>query len=280
VRLVTFDNCGQPTPGVRIGDRVHDASWLAPSLELIIALLAEGLETLEGVEEAPSLAASETELLPPLTDPSKIICIGLNYADHAAETGAVLSEYPVLFPRWNTTLVPHDGELLRPAASDKFDYEGELVAVIGKGGRNIALDDALDHVFGYSIFNDASVRDYQRMTSQFTPGKNFDGTGAFGPEIVTADELPLGARGLRITTTVAGEVLQDSNTDKLIFDVAALVHHISKVMTLEPADIIVTGTPNGVGAARTPPRWLLPGETVEVSIDSIGTLRNVVAQGV
>lgn len=283
MRLVSFDNCGQPTPGVRLGDRVHDAGWLAPSTEALVLLLAEGIADLSGIERAPSLPVDEVVLLPPLTDPGKIVCVGINYADHAAETGAALPPFPVLFPRWANSLVGHGQSLLRPALSDALDYEGELVAVIGRGGRNIPLDDALDHVFGYSIFNDASVRDYQRLTSQFTPGKNFDGTGGFGPELVTSDELPLGARGLRLTTTIEGaggrEVLQDSTTANLIFDVAALVHHISSVMTLEAGDVIVTGTPDGVGMARTPPRWLVPGEVVEVTIEGIGTLRNPVAQG-
>jgi acylpyruvate hydrolase len=284
MRLVTYDNCGRPTPGVRIGDRVHDAGWLAPSTEVLVTLLAEGLEDLEGVERAPSLPLAEVTLLPPLCDPGKIVCVGINYADHAAESGASLPPFPVLFPRWANSLVGQDQPLHRPAVSEAFDYEGELVAVIGRGGRNIALAEALDHVFGYSIFDDASVRDYQRMTSQFTPGKNFDGTGGFGPEIVSADELPAGASGLRITTTVEGpggrEVLQDSTTGKLIFDVAALVHHVSTVMTLDPGDIIVTGTPDGVGAARKPPRWLVPGEVVEVAIEGIGVLRNPVVQGI
>jgi acylpyruvate hydrolase len=279
MRLVTYDNCGNPTPGMRIGDRVHDLGWLAPSLEVVVTLLAEGFETLGGVERAPSLALDDVTLLPPLMQPGKIVCIGLNYADHIGETGNTASDFPVLFPRWPNCLVGHGAPLLRPEASTAFDYEGELVAVIGEGGRNIPMDDALDHVFGYSIFNDASVRDYQRRTSQYTPGKTFDGTGGFGPEIVTADELPPGARGLRLTTTVAGEVLQDATTDLLIFDVAALVHHISTVMTLDPGDLIVTGTPSGVGAARKPPRWLVPGETCEVTIEGIGTLSNPIEQG-
>jgi 2-keto-4-pentenoate hydratase/2-oxohepta-3-ene-1,7-dioic acid hydratase in catechol pathway len=245
----------------------------------IVGALAAGIEGLAGWEDEPSVALADVVLLPPVPDPPKIICVGINYADHAAETGATLPDYPVLFARYTTTLVPHGEPLLVPTASQQLDYEGELVAVIGDGGRNIPLDQALEHVAGYSIFNDGSVRDFQRKTTQFTPGKNFDGTGGFGPEIVTADELPPGAAGLRITTTVEGEVLQDSHTGNLIFDVAHLVEAISGVLTLEPGDIIVTGTPDGVGAARKPPRWLRVGETVDVTIEGIGTLRNTVAAG-
>jgi 2-keto-4-pentenoate hydratase/2-oxohepta-3-ene-1,7-dioic acid hydratase in catechol pathway len=279
MRLVTFENCGQASPGVRIGDRIHDISWFAPSTEVAITLLAEGIDTLEDAAQAPSVAVADVPLLPPLLEPGKIICVGINYASHADETGSKRADFPVLFPRWPNSLVGHEEALLMPTVSEQLDYEGELVAVIGRGGRNIPLESALDHVFGYSIFNDASVRDYQRRTSQFTPGKNFDGTGGFGPEIVSADELPPGAKGLRLRTTVAGETLQDASTAELIFDVADLVHLISTVMTLEPADIIVTGTPAGVGAARKPPRWLLVGERVEVEIEGIGVLANVVEAG-
>jgi acylpyruvate hydrolase len=275
MRLVSYVHDGHVRAGVRVDERVHEL----PRSMSIVGALAAGIEGLAGWEDEPSVALADVVLLPPVPDPPKIICVGINYADHAAETGATLPDYPVLFARYTTTLVPHGEPLLVPTASQQLDYEGELVAVIGDGGRNIPLDQALEHVAGYSIFNDGSVRDFQRKTTQFTPGKNFDGTGGFGPEIVTADELPPGAAGLRITTTVEGEVLQDSHTGNLIFDVAHLVEAISGVLTLEPGDIIVTGTPDGVGAARKPPRWLRLGETVDVTIEGIGTLRNTVAAG-
>jgi 2-keto-4-pentenoate hydratase/2-oxohepta-3-ene-1,7-dioic acid hydratase in catechol pathway len=275
MRLVSYVHDGQVRSGVRADERVHRL----PGSLSIAASLAGGPDALEGWDAEPAVALADVRLLPPVPDPAKIICIGLNYADHAAETGQPPPTYPVLFPRWNTTLVAHGDPLLVPQASSQLDYEGELVAVIGEGGRNIPLADALEHVAGYSVFHDASVRDFQRKTTQYTPGKNFDGTGGFGPEIVTADELPPGAAGLRISTTIGGEVLQDSNTSNLIFDVAHLVEVISGVLTLEPGDLIVTGTPAGVGAARTPPRWMVPGEVVEVTIDCIGTLRNPIAAG-
>jgi 2-keto-4-pentenoate hydratase/2-oxohepta-3-ene-1,7-dioic acid hydratase in catechol pathway len=275
MRLVSYVHNGQVRAGVRVEDRVHE---LPRSLSIESALAA-GPEGLGGWQDEPSVALAAVQLLPPVPDPPKILCIGLNYADHAAETGAKLPDYPILFPRYTTTLVADGEPLLVPTASEQLDYEGELVAVIGDGGRNIPLADALEHVAGYSVFNDGSVRDYQRKTTQFLPGKNFDGTGGFGPEIVTADELPPGAAGLRLTTTVDGEILQDSHTGNLIFDVAHLVEAISEIMTLEPGDLIVTGTPNGVGAARKPPRWLKPGEECVVTIEGIGTLRNPIAPG-
>jgi acylpyruvate hydrolase len=275
VKLVSYIHDGQVRAGVRVDERVHEL----PRAMSITGALAAGPYGLDGWADEPSVALAAVRLLPPVPNPAKIICVGLNYADHAAESGQPTPEYPVLFPRWATTLVAHGDPLLVPRASNQLDYEGELVAIIGAGGRNIPLDDALDSVAGYSVFHDASVRDFQRRTSQYTPGKNFDGTGGFGPEIVTADEVPPGAAGLRISTTVAGEVLQDSNTANLIFDVAHLVATISAVLTLEPGDLIVTGTPGGVGAARTPPRWMKPGEVAEITIEGIGTLRNPIAAG-
>jgi acylpyruvate hydrolase len=216
---------------------------------------------------------------PPLANPPKIICVGLNYAEHAAEGGNAVPSFPALFVRFPTSLVGHGQPILRSLLSDKLDYEGELVAVIGKGGKGIARADALAHVAAYSIFNDASVRDYQRKTSQFTPGKNFDGTGAFGPWLVTPDEVPAGANGLRLQTRLNGQTVQDATTADMIFDVAELVHLISSFMTLEPGDVIVTGTPSGVGFARKPPLWMKHGDVVEVEIEGLGLLRNPVVDG-
>jgi len=216
---------------------------------------------------------------PPLTRAGKILCVGLNYADHAAESAMEAPDFPTVFARFNTGLVGHNAPLVKPNVSDRFDYEGEMVAVIGKAGREIPEADALSHVAGYSIFNDGSIRDYQLRTPQWTIGKNFDGTGGFGPVFVTADELPDGGAGLKIETRLNGEVMQSSNTKHLIFDVRKLVSLISIAMTLEPGDIIVTGTPSGVGAARKPPVFMKPGDICEIEIEGIGTLKNpVVAQ--
>jgi acylpyruvate hydrolase len=214
------------------------------------------------------------KVLQPLSQVGKIICVGLNYRDHAGESGMQVPDYPTLFARFATSLVPHDAPILRPPESDRLDYEGELVAIIGKGGRRIAKADALDHVAGYSIFNDGSIRDFQLRTPQWTMGKNFDGTGAFGPTFVTADALPQGARGLKIETRLNGQVMQRASTDDLIFDVATLVALISVGITLEAGDIIVTGTPSGVGAARKPPVFMKAGDVCEVEIEKIGILRN------
>ncbi len=216
------------------------------------------------------------EVLPPLSSPGKIICVGLNYRAHAVESGMQLPEYPTLFARFPSSLVGGGAPIVRPAESDKLDYEGELVAVIGKAGRRIAEADALDHVVGYSIFNDGSIRDFQLRTPQWTMGKNFDGTGAFGPTLVTADELPPGARGLHLETRLNGQVMQSTSTDDLIFDVASLVSLISVGITLLPGDLIVTGTPSGVGGARKPPVYMKAGDVCEVEIERLGILRNPV----
>lgn len=216
---------------------------------------------------------------PPLTRAGKILCVGLNYMDHAAESAMQAPDFPTVFVRFNTGLVAHGAPLIRPRVSDKFDYEGEMVAVIGKSGREIAEADALDHIAGYSVFNDGSIRDFQLRTPQWTIGKNFDGTGGFGPVFVTADELPEGGAGLHIETRLNGNVMQSASTKDLIFDVKRLVSLISIAMTLEVGDIIVTGTPSGVGAARKPPVFMKPGDVCEVEVERIGILRNpVVAQ--
>ena len=214
--------------------------------------------------------------LPPIAQPGKIICVGLNYADHSAESGFKQPDYPTLFARFASSLIGHGAPLVRPTVSEQFDYEGELVAVIGRGGRNIAREDALDHVFGYSIFNDASVRDYQFKSPQWTVGKNFDGTGAFGPVLVTADELPPGCRGLRLETRLNGQVVQSANIDEMVFDVAAQIAIVSEAITLSPGDVFVTGTPSGVGLARKPPLWMRAGDICEVEVEGIGVLSNPV----
>lgn len=244
-------------------------------------LLAAGPPALEDAGRALSsgrpVDLDAVTLLTPLAGKGKIICVGLNYADHAAEGGFQVPSYPALFLRVASSLVGHGAPLVRPRQSDQFDYEGELVAIIGRGGRDIPKEKALDHVAGYSIFNDASVRDYQMKTAQWTPGKNFDGTGAFGPVMVTADELPPGAKGIRLQTRLNGMTVQDSNTEHLVFDIPTLVSILSEVMTLHPGDIIVTGTPAGVGLGRKPPLWMKPDDVCEVEIEGIGVLRNTVA---
>jgi acylpyruvate hydrolase len=214
--------------------------------------------------------------LPPLVNPSKIICIGLNYSSHAAESGMGVPKYPSVFVRFNSTLIGHRAPLLRPRESVQLDYEVELVAVIGRAGRRIAKESALRHVIGYSVFNDASIRDYQMKTPQWTVGKNFDGTGSFGPCLVTHDEVPSGCKGLRLRTRLNGQVMQDGSTSDMIFDVATLVSLLSEACTLQPGDLVVTGTPSGVGFARKPPVFMKSGDLCEVEIDGVGLLSNPV----
>lgn len=213
---------------------------------------------------------------PPLVKPGKVLCVGLNYADHTTETGMDAPAFPTIFARFPSGFVGHLAPLICPEVSDKFDYEAEVVAVIGKTGREIPEAHALQHVCGYSIFNDGSIRDFQLQTSQWTVGKNFDSTGGFGPIFVTADEVPLGAAGLRIETRLNGRTMQSASTDDLVFSVARLVSLLSLGMTLEAGDMIVTGTPSGVGMARKPPIFMRPGDICEVSVERIGTLRNPV----
>lgn len=207
----------------------------------------------------------------PVAAPGTIICMGLNYTDHIKEGGYDIPEYPALFMRGKNSIMAAGQPMVRPACSEQLDYEAELMLIVGRGGRHISEDDALDHVFGYTVFNDGSVRDYQRKTHQWTPGKNFDNTGAIGPFTVTPDDLPDGASGLKIESRVEDEILQSSNTANMIWDVRKVIATISEYTTLEPGDLIASGTPPGVGHAKKPnPRWLKPGETVEIEIEGIG----------
>ncbi len=235
------------------------------------AVLKAGAATL--LKGAP-VDLDTVTLLPPLSRPGKILCVGLNYVDHSLESGFTPPDYPTVFVRFPSSLIGHGAPLIRPQASIQLDYEGEMVAVIGKGGRHISKEAALDHIVGYSIFNDGSVRDYQKRTPQWTVGKNFDGTGAFGPVFVTADELPAGCRGLHIETRLNGKVMQSASTDDMIFDVASLVSILSAAMTLEAGDIIVSGTPSGVGVARVPPLFMKAGDICEIELEGVGVLRN------
>lgn len=207
----------------------------------------------------------------PVTNPGKIMCLGLNYIEHIKEGGYDIPDYPAIFMRTRQSIMAAGAPLVRPQCSDKLDYEAELMIVIGTGGRHISEADALDHVFGYTVFNDGSVRDYQRKTHQWTPGKNFDQTGAIGPFVVTPEDLPAGASGLKIESRVGDEILQSSNTGNMIWSAAQTIAIMSEFTTLEPGDLIAMGTPPGVGHAKKPnPRWLKPGEVVEIEIESIG----------
>ncbi len=209
-----------------------------------------------------------------IDQPGKIVCMGLNYADHAKEGGNARPEYPSFFMRGPSSLTAHLTPIIRPSVSDKLDYEAELAFIVGKKARNLTKENALDCVAGYSIFNDGSLRDYQRKTSQWTIGKNFDQTGAFGPWLVTPDELPSGAHGLQIQSRLNGNIMQNANTKDFLWGIAETIQLITECMTLEPGDVVITGTPAGVGYARTPPVFMKPGDTIEVEIQEIGVLRN------
>jgi 2-keto-4-pentenoate hydratase/2-oxohepta-3-ene-1,7-dioic acid hydratase in catechol pathway len=215
-------------------------------------------------------------ILPPVPKPPKIICVGLNYDDHLEESGLKKPVYPEIFARFATSLIAHGEPIRQPPESSTLDYEAELAVVIGRRGRRISRDRALDHVAGYSLFNDATIREFQLRTPQWTMGKNFDATGAFGPWLVTPDALPPGAHGLRIQGRLNGRVMQDASTGRLIFNVPTLIELISVAISLEPGDVIITGTPGGVGAARKPPIYMQPGDVFEVEIEGIGVLSNPV----
>lgn len=255
---------------------MRGAGWvdLGPT-DLLTALDAPDLP--QRVAAAPVLDLATVKVLPPIPRPGKIICVGLNYADHAAESPYDAPTYPTLFPRFTTSLIADGDPIIRPRVSHELDFEGELVAVIGTTGRNIPKAKATSHVAAYSIFNDGSVRDYQFKAPQWTVGKNFDDTGAFGPYVVTADELPDGATGLHLETRLNGQVVQSASTSDMLFPVADLISIISEAITLEAGDIIVTGTPAGIGWARTPKLFMKPGDVVEVEIEGIGILRNPIA---
>jgi len=244
-------------------------------------LLGNGTAALEAAHRLLSssrqIERSAIRLLPPLSRPGKIICVGLNYADHTKESPYEQPDYPTFFPRFASTLIGCDEPIIRPKASEQLDYEGELAVIIGKGGRHISRAQALEHVAGYSIFNEASIRDYQFKSPQWTIGKNFDATGAFGPVFVSADELPAGAKGLGLVTRLNGEIVQQANTADMVFDVAELISVLSEALTLEPGDLIVSGTPAGIGWARKPPLYMKPGDLCSVEIEGIGTLSNPIA---
>ena len=272
MRYVSFEKNGKALLGVRENGVVRTLGEI--TLE---ELLAKGtdLSTWAGQTKGGQIEAEDgLKYLPPLRKPAKLLCVGLNFKDHSAESNLPQPDYPSMFLRVNTSLVAHNAPIVRPRVSDSLDYEGEIAVVLGKGGRHIRKQDALTHVAGYSLFNDASVREYQFKTTQWTMGKNFDGTGAFGPELVTADELPPGIKGLLLETRLNGKVVQSANTDDMVFDVETLIAVLSEALTLEPGDVIVAGTPAGVGWARNPKLLMRHGDVCEVSVEGIGTLRN------
>lgn len=281
MRLAQINSNGRLGIGIEVNGSLHglmeDQAGYPGSLDAILAAGEDAFRNVQRIlQDAVAVPLKGLSFLPPLRSPRKIVCLGLNYVDHAAEGGMETPDYPTLFARYNSGLIGHDQPLVVPRVSSKFDFEGELVAVIGRRGKNINKGRALEHVMGYSIFNDGSIRDYQLKTTQWTAGKNFDGTGAFGPLLVTADELPSGAKGLVLETRLNGQSMQKASTSDMIFDVATTVALLSEFMTLEPGDVLVMGTPAGIGAVRKPPVYMRPGDVCEVEIEGVGLLRNAV----
>lgn len=243
-----------------------------------LAILADPALSARAVAAAtgPAIDEAAAAFRLPLAVPGRIFCVGLNYADHAKESPYEKPNYPVYFLRVDTGLIPHGAPIVRPLVSTHLDFEGEIAAVIGTGGRNIPMDTALDHVAAYTIFNDGSIRDYQFKGPQWTLGKNFDETGPLGPWLVPAADLPPGIKGLRLQTRLNGQVVQEANTDDLLFPVAEVIARLSEAVTLKPGDVIATGTPAGVGFARKPPLFMKHGDVVEIEVEGIGILRNPV----
>jgi 2-keto-4-pentenoate hydratase/2-oxohepta-3-ene-1,7-dioic acid hydratase in catechol pathway len=281
MRLLRFAAADGPHLGACTDDDLNDLTALAPALTDVASWLALPRPEREALTarlaQAPRTPLAQATLLTPVARPGKFICLGLNYHDHAAEGGHKAPEYPSFFMRGTTSLLAAGQALLRPRCSERLDYEAELAVVIGSTARHRSLDDALDCVGGYSLFNDGTLRDYQRKTSQWTIGKNFDATGPFGPWVVTPDELPPGATGLRIQSRLNGAVMQDANTALMITSVAQAIVHLSECLTLEVGDVIAMGTPAGVGYARQPPVFMKAGDVIEIDIERIGVLTNPVA---
>ncbi len=280
MRLASFTTQGRATYGVAAPDgscTAVPATFQAqhPDLKAVLtagALPAMATALAQGGVPCP---ADQVRWLPVLPNPGKLICVGLNYKTHVAETKRPDSEHPSLFLRFNDTLAAQGDVVLRPPFSERFDWEGELAFVIGQGGRHIPAERAYDHIAGYACFNDVSVRDWQKHTHQFTPGKNFPGTAPFGPVLVTRDEVPDVTR-LTLETRLNGQVVQHAQISDLIFDIPTIVAYVSRFTPLSPGDVIATGTPGGVGDRREPPLYMAHGDTVEVEITGLGVLRNTI----
>jgi acylpyruvate hydrolase len=269
MKIVGFEVNGETRLGVVPGDlrewlQRHDGD-LGPLRDLAKRAPAGARRPLKGLKYAV-----------PVGNPGKIICLGLNYMEHVKEGRYAdnVPKFPSVFMRCRTSLVPHESAIVRPTASESLDYEAEMVVVIGRRAKHLKQENAYDVIAGFSCFNEGSIREFQRRTTQWDMGKNFDHTGAFGPWMVTADEVPPGGKGLKIETRLNGTVMQSDNTDNMMFPVAETLVYITQGMTLEPGDVIVTGTPSGVGGARKPPVWMKHGDTCEVEIEGVGLLRN------
>ena len=277
MKLASFIVQGRSSYGVVEGDQIIDLESLKPTLgsDLKQAIGHNRLNEMSAARLAslPRIPLAEVTFLPVIPNPGKVLCIGINYATHVRETGREMPTYPMIFTRFADSQTAHLHPIVRPKASHKLDFEGELAVVIGKPARHVKQADALDYVAGYACYNDGSVRDWQKHTIQFIPGKNFPNTGGFGPWLVTSDEIG-DPQDLELTTRLNGEVMQHTSTSDMIFDVRKLIEYCSTFTELAPGDVIVSGTTGGVGAFREPPVWMKPGDEVEIEISRIGILRN------
>jgi len=278
MRLVSFLIDRQVRAGVVKGDGIIDLSKHDVGRSVKHILRHGALDKIAELQEevAADVALDDVEFLPPVLKPTKILCIGVNYKKHVFEMGRELPARPWIFVRFADSFVGHGADMIRPAVSENYDFEGELAVVIGRSAHRVPAANAMDYVAGYCCLNDGSIRDYQRHSSQFTAGKNFLCSGSMGPWLVTKDEIA-DVENMQLETRLNGELMQASSTGDLIFDIPALIEYCSTFTRLEPGDVIATGTPGGVGAARTPPVWMKPGDTIEVSVSQIGVLRNTIA---
>ena len=277
MKLISFEHQGRATYGAVVGNDVWDLGQelgaQAPDLKSLIANDLQATAAQVVASRPSTLKFDELTLLPVVPNPGKILCIGLNYGEHVRETGKTITESPVIFMRLNESQVAHGQDIVRPPESNRLDYEGEIAIVIGKGGRRISEADSWDHIAGYSCYNDGSIRDWQVATSQWGPGKNFWRTGGFGPWMVTSDEIAPN-QNMTLTTRLNGQVMQQATTDMMIHSIPRQIAYISTFIPLEAGDVIVTGTPGGVGNKRTPPVFMQPGDVVEIEVDAVGILRN------
>ena len=276
MKLLSYLHAGKPGWGLVDGDKVVDLSPVADSLKSAIA--GELISRLEHLVKEPlaHLPLSELTSMPPIPEPTRILCVGQNYVAHREEMQGDNTACPLIFSRFPSSLVGHRQAVIKPGESEQFDFEGELAVIIGKRGRRIEKQDALQYIAGYSCFMDGSIRDYQNHTTQYLPGKNFEKSGAFGPWMIPANAIPDPNAGLSLRTRLNDELVQETTTDLMIFDVPTIISYLSTFTTLEAGDVIATGTPGGVGYKRKPQLFMKPGDKIEVEVESVGTLKNPV----
>jgi 2-keto-4-pentenoate hydratase/2-oxohepta-3-ene-1,7-dioic acid hydratase in catechol pathway len=274
MRFVSYRQQGIYSWGALEGDKIFDLSNVASSLISAIASssLPQSSDDIE--KDELNFSLSDVTLLPPIPEPRRIICIGQNYAAHRDEMGGASTSSPLIFTRFPSSIVGHNEVLIKPPESEQFDFEGELAVIIGSSGRRIAPENALSHIAGYSCFMDGSIRDYQIHTTQYIPGKNFEKSGSFGPWMLSANEIPNPNSGLSLQTRLNGELVQETTTDLMIFDIPTVIAYLSTFTTLEPGDVIASGTPGGVGYKRKPQLFMKPGDKIEVKIENVATLTN------